>query len=98
MWLTYFIAFAYIVILLRLLTFAIGTGSFEDRLGKMKNWFFGLILFTLSWFLVSKIFGVGNGSLKIGDTNKESTTEVADEFKKKDKNNNSDDGVPITLQ
>lgn len=97
MWLTYFLAFAYIIILFRLLTFAIGTGSLEDRLGKMKNWFFGLVLFTLSWFLVSKIFGVGNGSLKIGNTTNE-TTVGSDEFKKNEKENSSQDGVPINLK
>lgn len=100
MWLTYFIAFAYIIILLRLLIFAISTGSLEDRLGKMKNWLFGLILLTISWFLLSKIFGVGNGSLMIGNSKTITNKQEADEFKNDDnkKENDSKNGVPIKFK
>ena len=90
MWLTYFIGFAYIIILFRILLFATSTGSFEDRLGKMKNWFIGLVLFTLSWFLLSKVFKVGNGSLKIANS----------EFVQEDQNKDKDTtkGVPIIIK
>jgi branched-subunit amino acid permease len=89
MWLTYFTAFAVIVALIRIVIFAISGGSFEDKMSKAKNWIIGLVLLSISWFVLGKIFGV-NTSMRINNTHEiESDTNNDDD--------NSNNGVPINL-
>jgi hypothetical protein len=96
MWLSLFLGFACLIVIIRLVLFSTGTGSFDDRLGKAKNWLFGLVLLSISWFVLSKIFGVGNGSLKIGNSGNDMEVN-SDNFKKPKEEQDNPNGVPIVL-
>jgi hypothetical protein len=89
MWLTYFTAFAFIVALVRIVIFAMSGGSFEDKMSKAKNWIIGLILLSISWFVLGRIFGV-NTNMRIDNTHEIQTDTNGDD-------DNSDNSVPINL-
>lgn len=89
MWLTYFTAFAFIIALLRIVIFAISGGSFEDKMSKAKNWIIGLVLLSISWFVLGKIFGI-NTNMRIDNTHEINADSNEDQ-------NNNSNGVPINL-
>ncbi len=94
MWITLFLAFAWFVAMFRIIIFAFSSGSFDDKLGRAKNWLIGLILLSISWFILGKIFGIGT-SMQFGS----SATEVSgDAFQNNNNNNNNNNNsVPINL-
>ena len=97
MWINYFLAFAYIITLIRIIIFALHSGSFEEKLGKAKNWIIGLIIFTISWFVLTNIFGL-NESMSIKNTT--NSTKVKDDaFGTKNENEDTNEGgVPINVE
>lgn len=96
MWIKYFLAFACIITIIRLLIFAISGDSFNDKMAKAKNWIIGLILLSLSWFVLARIFGI-NASLKI---NNNGDTEVNSNIIEDDtlNTNNGSGTVPINIE
>ncbi len=96
MWIKYFLAFACIITIIRLVIFATSGDSFNDKMAKAKNWVIGLILLSLSWFVLAKLFGI-NTSMKInnnGDTQVNSTIIEEDTLD----TNNGTGTVPINIE
>jgi hypothetical protein len=95
MWLIYFLAFAFVVTLVRVIIFAFSGGSFDDKLGKAKNWIIGLMLLSISWFVLAKLFGL-NTSMELGNEQQEINSGGA--FGTSDDNQDSNsNSVPIVL-
>lgn len=96
MWLTYFLAFAYIITLVRIVIFALSSGSLEEKLGRAKNWIIGLVLLTLSWFVLARLFGL-NENMKIGTSNSNDTEINNEAFGTGKGGETNQNGVPIKL-
>ena len=69
MWYDYFVGFIAIVAIVRLVLLWTGEMSGKDKVAKSTNWLIGLVLMSITWGLLSYVFGQQMGQIGGGTSN-----------------------------
>lgn len=66
MWYNYFLGFITIITIIRLGLIAAGSMSAQEKVSKASYWLIGLVMISISWAVLGKVFGTNVGKVVNG--------------------------------